>query len=169
MSEQQTRRYDEPTPEPERLLVRLRPRGTRVAVPIAGALFVVLLAFYLCAQFDSAFQRWVIVLAAAVILLLACAPPILAWGSIRYRITNRRILARRGSTRIRRGELAFDQGLDVTVTRSVGQRMTRCGDVRVARDGSALFVLRDLPDPDLVAEVLREAIAASPAPSWPTV
>ncbi|NQX27056.1 PH domain-containing protein [Microbacteriaceae bacterium VKM Ac-2854] len=168
MSEQQTRRYTEPVPEPERLIARLRPRGTRIALPVTGGVFVVLLAFYLCAQFDSAFQRWLIVLGAAVIVLLACAPPLLAWASIRYRITNRRILARRGTTRIRRGELAFDSELEVTVTRTVGQRMARCGDVRILRDDAALFVLRDLPDPELVAQVLRDAIAVSPTPTWPS-
>lgn len=165
MSEPETRRYDEPA---EQEVARLRPRGTPAAAPIAGALLVVLLAFYLCAQFDSAFQRWLIVLGAAVIVLLACAPPILAWASIRYRITNRRILARRGTTRVRRGELVFDRELSVTVSRSVGQRMSRCGDVRVSRAETTLFVLRDLPDPELVADVLRDAIAASSPPSgWP--
>ncbi|NQX11114.1 PH domain-containing protein [Microbacteriaceae bacterium VKM Ac-2855] len=151
----------------ERDVARLRPHARAAAGPVAGFLVIVLLSFYFCAQFDSAFQRGVIVLGSAVLVLLACAPGFAGWASIRYRITTDRLLARRGVLRKRRGELVFVSDLEVTVTRTVGQRIARSGNVRIARAGAPVFVLRDLPDAELVAEVLRERIAAAPAPEWP--
>lgn len=153
-------------PEAERDLARLRPRGRAAVAPIAGLLALVLLSFYFCAQFDSVFQRTVIVFGAAALAVLSCVEPLARWASIRYRITTRRVLARRGVMRVRRGEVAFASDLEVTVSRSLGQRLSRCGDVRIARGGGTVLVLRDLPDAELVAEVLRERIASSATPAW---
>jgi len=59
--------------------------------------------------------------------------------------------------------------MEVVVERSLGQRLARCGDVRILQAGAEVFVLRDLPDPELTADLLREAIGAAPAlePEWP--
>ncbi|SMH33173.1 PH domain-containing protein [Rathayibacter oskolensis] len=152
---------------PERELARLTPRARSAFAPVVGFLLLTWTGFYFAAQFELDLQRWIIALGTAVLVLLLCAPGVARWASIRYRITDRGLRARRGVLSARRAELVFDPRMVVTVTRSLAQRIARCGDVAIEQGGEPLFVLRDLPDPDLAAAVLREAIAAAPAHEWP--
>ncbi|WKK71842.1 PH domain-containing protein [Rathayibacter oskolensis] len=68
---------------------------------------------------------------------------------------------------MRRAEVVFDPRMTVSVTRSLPQRIARCADVTLEQGGAEVFVLRDLPDPELAADLLRETIAAAPAHEWP--
>jgi len=151
----------------DRELARLTPRARRAVAPVAGFLLLTWAGFYFAAQFELELQRWIIALGTAVLVLLLCVPGVAAWASIRYRITRRGLHARRGVLSVRRADLDFDRRMTVAVSRSLGQRVARCGDVRIAQDGAELFVLRDVEDPDLVADLLRDAIAAAPLPEWP--
>lgn len=156
--------------EGDRELARLTPRARRAVAPVAGFLLLTWAGFYFAAQFELELQRWIIALGTAVLVLLLCVPGVVGWASIRYRITQRGLHARRGVRDVRRADLDFDPRMAVSVSRTLGQRLARCGDVRIAQDGAELFVLRDLEDPDLVAELLRDAIAAAPMPplpAWP--
>ncbi|MCJ1682210.1 MULTISPECIES: PH domain-containing protein [unclassified Rathayibacter] len=155
--------------EGDRELARLTPRARRAVAPVAGFLLLTWTGFYFAAQFELELQRWIIALGAAVLVLLLCVPGIAGWASIRYRITQRGLHARRGVLSVRRADLDFDPRMAVGVSRSLSQRIARCGDVRITRDGAEAFVLRDVEDPELVAELLRDAIAAvpMPLPDWP--
>ncbi|MWV59599.1 PH domain-containing protein [Rathayibacter sp. VKM Ac-2754] len=150
-----------------RELARLTPRARTAFAPVVGFLLLTWSGFYFAAQFELELQRWIIALGTAVLVLLLCAPGAARWAGIRYRISEHGLRARRGLFRVRRAELDFDPRMTVTVSRSLSQRIARCADVAIEQGGAEVFVLRDLPDPELAAEVLREAIAAAPAPEWP--
>ncbi|QHC59490.1 PH domain-containing protein [Rathayibacter sp. VKM Ac-2760] len=148
-------------------LARLTPRARRAFGPVVGFLLLTWAGFYFAAQFELELQRWIIALGTTVLVLLLCVPGLAGWASIRYRITRRGLHARRGVLSVRRAEVTFDPRMAVSVSRSPGQRLARCGDVRLEQGGAELFVLRDVDDPELVAELLREAIAAAPLPLAP--
>ncbi|QHC67259.1 PH domain-containing protein [Rathayibacter sp. VKM Ac-2759] len=151
----------------ERDLARLTPRARTAAGPIAGFLLLTWTGFYFAAQFELDVQRWIIGLGTGVLVLLLCVPGFARWAGIRYRITEHGLHARRGLLRVRRAEVVFDPRMTVSVTRSLPQRIARCADVTLEQGGAEVFVLRDLPDPELAADLLRETIAAAPAPEWP--
>ncbi|PPF31115.1 hypothetical protein C5C18_02730 [Rathayibacter tritici] len=153
----------------DRELARLTPRARHAVAPAIGFLVLTWTGFYFAAQFELALQRWIIALGTAVLVLLLCAPGVAGWASVRYRVTATGLRARRGVGAVRRAEVIFDRRMDVSVQRSLGQRLARCGDVRIGQAGAEVFVLRDLPDPELTADLLREAISAAPAlePEWP--
>ncbi|KZX20819.1 PH domain-containing protein [Rathayibacter tanaceti] len=153
----------------QRELARLTPRARQAFAPVLGFLLLTWAGFYFAAQFELPLQRWIIGIGTAVLVLLLCVPGLAQWASVHYRITPTGLTARRGVVAVRRAELVFDRRMSVTVDRSVLQRVARCGDVRIGQSGADLFVLRDLPDPELAAELLRETIAAAPAsdPEWP--
>lgn len=153
----------------ERELARITPRARKALAPVAGLLLLTWTGFYFAAQFELPLQRWIIAIGTAVLVLLLCAPALARWAGIRYRITPQRLHARRGLVRVHRAVVDFDPRMSVSVSRTPAQRVARCADVHLMQDGEHVFVLRDLPDPELTALVLREAIAAAPmpVPEWP--
>lgn len=150
----------------DRELARLTPRARAAFAPVVGLVVLTWAGFYFAAQFELGVQRWIIAIGTAVLIALLCLPGLVRWRSIRYRITERGMTARRGVLSVRRAEVVFDPRMSVSVSRSVGQRVARCGDVHLAQDGVEVFVLRDLPDPELAAALLRETVAAAPGPEW---
>lgn len=153
----------------DRELARLTPRARGAVTPVLGFLLLTWTGFYFAAQFEFALQRWIIGIGTAVVVLLLCVPGIARWASIRYRITARGLTARRGVVAVRRADLVFDPRMSVSVRRTLAQRLARCGDIAIVQGGAEVFQLRDLPDPELAAELLRTVIAAAPVPEpeWP--
>lgn len=150
----------------DRELARLTPRARGAFLPVAGLVLLTWAGFYFAAQFELALQRWFIAIGTAVLIALLCLPGLVGWASIRYRITERGLSARRGVLSVRRADVVFDRRMSVSVSRSLGQRLARCADVHLEQDGAELFVLRDLPDFELAADLLCEAVAAAPEPEW---
>ena len=93
--------------EGDRELARLTPRARRAVAPVAGFLLLTWAGFYFAAQFELELQRWIIALGTAVLVLLLCVPGIAGWASIRYRITQRGLHARRGVLSVRRADLDY--------------------------------------------------------------
>ncbi|QWL31834.1 PH domain-containing protein [Rathayibacter toxicus] len=151
----------------EREIARLTPRARATLAPVAGFLLLTWTGCYFAAQFELAVQRWIIGGGTVALAVLLCAPEVMRWASVRYRITSLRLRARRGLIAVRRAEVLFDPRMTVTVRRSLPQRLARCGDVHLILDGAVVFVLRDVPNLELVVAVLRRVIAAAPQPEWP--
>ncbi|MGH8013870.1 MAG: PH domain-containing protein [Candidatus Binataceae bacterium] len=78
----------------------------------------------------------------------------LAWS-----LTSERLIERRGVLSTRRRELELADVRSVEVDRRFLQRMLGLGDVIVASAASADFIIRllDIPDPERIAEILRQA------------
>ena len=101
--------------------------------------------------------------AAALLVLVGCLLPFLAWLTHRVTITNRRIIVRSGMfVRVRR-ELLLSRGYDVAVRRSWAQSAFGSGDVRIDTGAETPLVLRDVPKPRLVQAAIQELMDGSRA------
>jgi uncharacterized membrane protein YdbT with pleckstrin-like domain len=83
----------------------------------------------------------------------------LARSSTSWSLTSDRLIERRGLLSSRRREMELADVRSIEVNRSLKQRMLGLGDVGVASAASADFMIRmlDIPDPERVAEILRQA------------
>jgi uncharacterized membrane protein YdbT with pleckstrin-like domain len=97
-------------------------------------------------------------------LLIAAAAVVLAMVSITRRytswsLTSDRLIERRGLLASRRREMELADIRSIEVDRRVIQRLLGLGDVTVASAASAEFLIRleNIPDPERIAEMLRQA------------
>ena len=76
-----------------------------------------------------------------------------------WSLTSDRLIERRGLVSSRRREMELADVRSIEVNRSLRQRMLGLGDVGVASAASADFMIRmlDIPDPERMAEILRQA------------
>jgi uncharacterized membrane protein YdbT with pleckstrin-like domain len=97
-----------------------------------------------------------LLLAGGVVVLLLIG---LARRSVAWSLTSDRLIERRGLLASRRREMELSDVRSIEVNCSLSQRMLGLGDVAVASAASAEFLIRlsDIPDPERVAEMLRQA------------
>ncbi len=98
------------------------------------------------------------------LLLIAMAVSVLALVHLARRytswsLTSDRLIERRGLLSSRRREMELADVRSIEVNRSLMQRIMGLGNVGVASAASADFMIRllDIPDPERVAEILRQA------------
>jgi len=92
--------------------------------------------------------------AAAVLGMISLARRYTSWS-----LTSDRLIARRGLIASHRREMELSDVRSIEVDRGVMQRMLGLGNVTVASAASTDFVISlfDIPDPERVAEMLRQA------------
>jgi uncharacterized membrane protein YdbT with pleckstrin-like domain len=150
-----------PGPAPERVVARVRRHGRVLILPALLAIAVAGGAMYAVFALPEAWQRIAAGAGAAVVVLLGCVLPFLAWLTRRWTLTTRRIIVRSGVfTRVRQ-ELLLARAHDVTVRRTPGQRLFGSGDVRVGTVHERPLILRDVPQPMVVQAALDELIDRS--------
>ena len=83
----------------------------------------------------------------------------LARHNTSWSVTSDRLIERSGILARRRREMELAAVRSIEVTRSLGQRLLGLGNVTIASAASAEFLIRlsDIPDPEQVAEMLRQA------------
>ncbi|HVN88230.1 MAG TPA: PH domain-containing protein [Candidatus Binataceae bacterium] len=83
----------------------------------------------------------------------------LARNNTSWSLTSDRLIERRGLLASSRREMELADVRSIEVTRSLGQRLFGLGDVMIASAASAEFLIRlsNIPDPEQVAEMLRQA------------
>ena len=96
--------------------------------------------------------------------LLAAAALIITMASLRRRytswsLTSDRLIERRGLLSSHRREMELADVRSIEVDRSLSQRLLGVGNVMIASAASADFIIRlwDVPDPEHIAEMLRQA------------
>jgi uncharacterized membrane protein YdbT with pleckstrin-like domain len=91
---------------------------------------------------------------AAVLGLTSLARRYTSWS-----LTSDRLIERSGLLASRRREMELADVRSIEVSRSLMQRILGLGDVMIASAASAEFLIRlsDIPDPEEVAEMLRQA------------
>jgi uncharacterized membrane protein YdbT with pleckstrin-like domain len=92
--------------------------------------------------------------AAAIMSLVHLARRYTSWS-----LTSDRLIERRGLLSSRRREMELADVRSIEVSRSLMQRIMGLGNVAIASAASADFMIRllDIPDPERVAEILRQA------------
>ena len=144
----------------ERVVARLRRHGRVLVLPALLLIATVGATAYLVPALEG-WPQTATLIGAAIVVVLGCALPYLAWLTSRTTITTRRVIVRRGLfVRVRR-ELWHRRGYDVQVSRSWLQGVIGSGDVRLETGHEVPVVLRDIPGPLAVQAALHELMAES--------
>ncbi|MET4590092.1 membrane protein YdbS with pleckstrin-like domain [Arthrobacter sp. 754] len=86
------------------------------------------------------------VLAVAWIWLAYCLPRLMRWQGTRYTLTNRRIVARYGMMRRRDVQVNLASIRNVTVHRTVLQRILRSGNISLETGYQGVVTIQDVPE-----------------------
>jgi membrane protein YdbS with pleckstrin-like domain len=148
------------TPRPETkheyALTRILPSWWHFTreLTIAAAIFAAGLYEITAPQGNRRAGLLLIAAAAAIMSLVHLARRYTSWS-----LTSDRLIERRGLLSSRRREMELADVRSIEVNRSLMQRIMGLGNVGVASAASADFMIRllDIPDPERVAEILRQA------------
>lgn len=166
-------------PTPELRIARFRGHARRltwsalVLIGVAGAVGF----FY--GNLPAPLENWMLLTAAAVIVLFLVVLPFLSWWSHVYTITTRRVMERAGVFGVRRRELSHVRGYAIQERRGLLQRMWGAGTLVLSNGVDQPLRLANVPSVGLVHEALvdqvevnqilahRDAQSYPPAPPAP--
>jgi membrane protein YdbS with pleckstrin-like domain len=145
-------------PTPELRVARFRPHARRltwsalVLIAVAGA------CGYFYDNLPAPIENWMLLTAAAGVVLLLVLMPFLAWRSHVYTITTRRVIERSGVFGTRTSELHHVRGYTVREHRGPLQRMWRTGTLILSNGMDEPMRLKDVPHVGLVHETLVDQV-----------
>jgi uncharacterized membrane protein YdbT with pleckstrin-like domain len=145
-------------PTPELRVARFRGHARRlfwsalVLIAVAGAVG------YFLGNLPAPFENWMLLSAAAFVVLLLVVLPFLAWWGRLYTITTRRVIERSGLFGSRRRELSHVRGYTIQIRRGVLQRMWRAGTLVLTNGVDEPLRLVNVPRAVLVHEVLVDQV-----------
>ncbi|GGH37474.1 PH domain-containing protein [Microbacterium album] len=145
-------------PAPELVVATVRGHAGKL---IWSALLLIVVAGavgYLLGNLPAPFEDWMLLAAAGALVLLGVVLPYLVWLSRTYTITTRRVIARRGLLARTRTELSHARGYTIATRRGILQRMRGTGTLTLSDGVEGQLVLRDVPGPGLVGEVLADHV-----------
>jgi uncharacterized membrane protein YdbT with pleckstrin-like domain len=147
--------------EGESVVLDLHPHWRRVALPVIGVPVIVGVASYLAALVGGGHyqltERAAIGVVALIVLALACLRPWLRWQSTRFVVTDRRIVLRQGVLGRRGRDIPLSRISDVSVTRSVAERLFRTGTLVLESSGEqGRIAVPDVPRVQQVARTIFE-------------
>ncbi|TFC44982.1 PH domain-containing protein [Cryobacterium sp. TMT1-21] len=163
-------------------MARLRPHARVLFWPTLFLLAACGATGYYYGSLPEPWQNTALLAGAVAVVLLFWLLPLVSWLNHRYTITTRRIIFRRGVFVRTRQELLHSRGYDVTVRTTWLQSLVRSGDVVIKTGPEHPLVLKDVPNPVLVQQVLHDlmeqsrarvgtvghdqSITADPSPLW---
>lgn len=145
-------------PTPELLVARFRSHARRltwsaiVLIAVAGA------CGYLYGNLPAPFENWMLLTAAAALVLLLVLLPFLSWWSHVYTVTTRRVMERRGVFAAKRRELDHVRGYTLTVRSGIFQRMWGAGTITLRNGIDEPMRLANIPSVELVHEALVDQV-----------
>jgi membrane protein YdbS with pleckstrin-like domain len=145
----------------ERVVAALRPHARVLFWPTVVLIAVFGATGYFYGSLPELWENTALVAGAVVVVVLVWLLPLATWLNRRYTITTRRIIFRRGFFVRTRQELLHSRGYDVTVRKTWLQSLSRSGDVLINAGLEHPLVLRDVPNADLVQQVLHDLMEAS--------
>lgn len=149
----------------ERVVLDLRPHGRRLVLPVLAVPLVVGVASFCAAvaprSSHLAQERLVVVAVALLVAARTSLRPWLRWRATGYTLTTRRVVVRTGVLRRERREVALGRIVDVTVRRTLLERMLRAGTLTVQSAGEhGRLSLADVPRVEGVQRELARLCAA---------
>lgn len=145
-------------PTPELRVARFRGHARRlfwsalVLIAVAGA------CGYLYGSLPAPFEDWMLLSAAALVVLLLVVMPFARWRARTYTITTRRVIERTGFLGTRTRELTHVRGYSVQERRGPLQRMWRAGTLTLSNGVDPPLRLVNIPHVALVHEVLVDQV-----------
>ena len=148
-------------PPAESVVAGLRPHARVLFWPSVALLAVFGATGYFYGSLPEPWQNVALLAAAATLVLLLWLLPLASWLNNRYTITTRRIIFRHGFFVRTRQELLHSRGYDVTVRQNWLQSLAHSGDVLINAGLEQPLVLKDVPDAELVQQVLHDLMESS--------
>ena len=148
-------------PEAERVVARLRPHARALFWPSLAFIAVIGAMGWFAGRFTENWENIVVLAGGGLLILLLWLMPMLSWLSKRYVITSRRIILRTGLFVRLRQELLHSRGYDVTVRKVGLQSLFGSGNVLINTGLEHPFVLKDVPNADLVQGALHDLMEKS--------
>ncbi|WGD38048.1 PH domain-containing protein [Lysinibacter sp. HNR] len=146
---------------PEIVLARLRRHGRRLFLPAIVLLVVAPLAGFYGSWFREQWQQLSVLGGAALVILLLCLLPYLAWLGTTFTITTKRIIIRHGVIVRSRSEVSLGRIREVQLRSNAIQRLYRSGTIHLAVGSDSVLKLNDVPQAELVVSMLHELIERS--------
>lgn len=168
-------------PTPELRIARFRRHARRMVWPALILIAVAGAVGYFYGNLPAPFEDWMLLTAAAVVIVFLVLLPFLSWWSHVYTITTRRVLERWGVFGVRRRELSHVRGYTVQERRGLIQRMWGAGTLILSNGVDEPLRMTNVPSVALVHEALvdqvevnqilahRDAQAIPPMPPAPSV
>lgn len=104
------------------------------------------------------YQNWMLLTAAAVVVLVLVVAPFFSWLSRTYTITTRRVIVREGLGSRQSRELSHTRGYSINVRRGPLQRLWGAGTIDLSNGVDVPLRLRNVPMVNLVHEALADQI-----------
>jgi uncharacterized membrane protein YdbT with pleckstrin-like domain len=168
-------------PTPELRIARFRGHARRLTWSALVLIAVAAAVGYFYGNLPAPLEDWMLVAAAALLVLFLVILPFLSWWAHVYTITTRRVLERAGILSVRKRELSHVRGYTIQERRGILQRMWGAGTLVLSNGVDQPLRLADVPSVTLVHEALvdqvevnqilahRDAQAFPPAPPAPAV
>lgn len=106
----------------------------------------------------AGFENWMLIAAAAALVLFGVLIPFLIWASRSYAVTTRRVVVREGMGARRSREMSHVRGYSIGVRRGIVQRMWGAGTITLSNGVDTPLRLANVPNVTLVHEALADQI-----------
>jgi len=150
-----------PPAPPEVVIARLRSHGRVLFWPTLLLIGVCGVTGYYYGSLAEPWQNVLLLVGAGLVVALLWLLPLVSWLTRRYTVTSRRIIFVHGIFVHVRQELLHSRGYDVSVRKTWLQSVFRSGTVRINSGLEHPLSLRDVPDADLVQQVLQDLMEQS--------
>ncbi|WP_081882387.1 PH domain-containing protein [Cryobacterium sp. MLB-32] len=146
---------------PERVVARLRAHARVLFWPTILLFAVCGITGFYFGNLALPWQNTALLVGAVLLSMVGWLLPLVLWLSRRYTITTRRIIFRHGFFVRVRHELVHSRGYDVTVRQTWLQSLWRSGTVSINTGLEHPLLLKDVPNADLVQQVLNDLMHES--------
>ncbi|WP_434971313.1 PH domain-containing protein [Microbacterium sp. bgisy207] len=143
---------------PELLIAKIRGRRPVLFLSALVLIAVAAAAGYFFDNLPAPLENWMLLTAAAVVILLLVFLPFLAWRAHVYTITTRRVIERSGLFVTRRRELAHVRGYSVQMRRGPIQRLAGSGTLILSNGVDPPMRIARVPKVALIHEVLIDQV-----------
>lgn len=145
-------------PAEELLIARFRGHARRLFWSSLLLIAVFGATAYFYDGLPAGFENWMLLAAAAVLIIVGVLIPYVVWLSRTYVLTTRRVIVRQGLGARQRREMSHVRGYTIAVRRSLPQRMWGAGTITLTNGLDAPLRLVNVPNVRLVHEALADQI-----------
>lgn len=145
-------------PAKELLIARFRGHGRRLFWSALLLIAVTGATAYFYGNLPAPFEDWMLLSAAAVLILFGVVLPYVIWLSRTYAITTQRVIASHGLGARRREEMSHLRGYTIAVRRGLLQRLCGAGTITLSGGEGNTLRLRNIGHVTLVHETLADQV-----------
>lgn len=146
------------TSAPELRIARLRSHARRLAWSALVLIGVSGATTFFYGNLPAPYEDWMLLTAAAVLVLLLVVVPYVAWLSHTWTITTRRVIERSGLFGSNHREISHVRGYAIQMRRGILQRLWGAGTLSLSNGVEPAMRLKNVPNAVLVHETLVDQV-----------